>query len=158
LLAKPGTMAAPVRLPRWVGNQLVPLRIATQVVPQIPWTKPTHHTASAAFIPLPHDPLLRSRGAHALFIDHVAPQTRLLEKRRQMFEVQEALDAQKEEFARREEAFKRREEGLRKKDLDLQEALIRFNQILTGACLQREASLRAIPRSQWHERQMVATS
>jgi hypothetical protein len=46
---------------------------------------------------------------------------------------QEALDAQKEEYARREEAFKRREEGLRKKDLDLQEALIRFNQILTGA-------------------------
>ena len=35
-----------------------------------------------------------------------------------MFEVQEALDAQKEEFARREEAFRRREEGLRKKDLD----------------------------------------
>jgi hypothetical protein len=62
----------------------------------------------------------------------VAPQTRLLEKRRQMFEVQEALDGQKEEFGRREEAFKRREEGLRKKDLDLQEALIRFNQILTG--------------------------
>ena len=34
--------------------------------------------------------------------DHVSPATRLLEKRRQMFEVQEALDAQKEEFQRRE--------------------------------------------------------
>jgi len=70
--------------------------------------------------------------------------------------VQEALDAQKEEFARREvwpvliswhlprahahlvggracvvqEAFRRREEGLRKKDLDLQESLIRFNKFL----------------------------
>ena len=31
-----------------------------------------------------------------------------------MFEVQEALDAQKEEFARREDAFRRREETLRK--------------------------------------------
>ena len=31
-----------------------------------------------------------------LTIDHVSPATRLLEKRRQMFEVQEALDAQKE--------------------------------------------------------------
>lgn len=47
-----------------------------------------------------------------------------------MFEVQEALDAQKEEFARREEAFRRREEGLRKKDLELQESLIKFNKFL----------------------------
>lgn len=47
-----------------------------------------------------------------------------------MFEVQEALDAQKEEFARREDAFHRREEGLRKKDLELQESLIKFNKFL----------------------------
>lgn len=31
-----------------------------------------------------------------LTLDHVSPATRLLEKRRHMFEVQEALDAQKE--------------------------------------------------------------
>lgn len=90
---------------------------------------------------------------HSLLLDRVAPATRLLEKRRQMFEVcvvyaavyrgarclcvcvgprkvQEALDAQKEEFARKEEAFRRREEALRKKDLDLQESLIRFNKFL----------------------------
>ncbi|GBG32052.1 Coiled-coil domain-containing protein 42 [Hondaea fermentalgiana] len=66
----------------------------------------------------------------ALVLEHVSPATRLLEKRRQMFEVQEALDAQKEEFARREEAFHRREEGLRKKDLELQESLIKFNKFL----------------------------
>lgn len=41
-------------------------------------------------------------GAKALFIDHVSPQTRLLEKRRQVFEVEEALEAQKEEYSRRE--------------------------------------------------------
>ncbi len=41
---------------------------------------------------------------------HVTPATRLLEKRRQVLEVQEALDAQKEEFERREELFKQREE------------------------------------------------
>lgn len=35
-----------------------------------------------------------------LQLDTVSPATRLLEKRRQMFEVQEALDAQKEEFER----------------------------------------------------------
>lgn len=66
----------------------------------------------------------------SLILDHVSPATRLLEKRRQMFEAQEALDAQKEEFARREEAFRRREEGLRNKDLELQESLIKFNKFL----------------------------
>ena len=67
---------------------------------------------------------------HPLVLEHVSPATRLLEKRRQMFEVQEALDSQKEEFSRREEAFHRREEGLRKKDLELQESLIKFNKFL----------------------------
>ena len=50
-------------------------------------------------------------------------------------QVQEALDAQKEEFSRKEEAFRRREEALRKKDLDLQESLIRFNKFLQVRCL-----------------------
>ena len=36
-----------------------------------------------------------------LVLDHVSPATRLLEKRRQMFEVQEALEAQKAEFNRK---------------------------------------------------------
>jgi hypothetical protein len=49
--------------------------------------------------------------------------TRLLEKRKQMLQVQESLDAQKDEYSRKEELFKRREENLRKKDLELQEAL-----------------------------------
>ena len=60
-----------------------------------------------------HTAMGRNRNLpQTLTLDHVSPATRLLEKRRQMFEVQEALDAQKEEFARREEAFRRREEGL----------------------------------------------
>ncbi|KAJ1485775.1 hypothetical protein T484DRAFT_1619896 [Baffinella frigidus] len=63
-------------------------------------------------------------------LEDVSPATRLLEKRRQMFEVQEALETQKEEFARREELFKRREEALRKQDLELQQQLIRFNKFL----------------------------
>jgi hypothetical protein len=65
-----------------------------------------------------------------MMFDHVSPATRLLEKRRQMFEVQEALNAQKDEFARREDAFRRREDGLRRKDLELQESLIKFNKFL----------------------------
>jgi len=74
------------------------------------------------------------RGSSALpqtlMFDHVSPATRLLEKRRQMFEVQEALNSQKEEFSRREDAFRRREDGLRRKDLELQESLIKFNKFL----------------------------
>uniref|UniRef100_A0A7S0X210 DUF4200 domain-containing protein n=1 Tax=Mantoniella antarctica TaxID=81844 RepID=A0A7S0X210_9CHLO len=67
---------------------------------------------------------------HTLVLEHVAPATRLLEKRRQMFEVQESLEAQKLEFRVKEEGFKRREETLKKKDLDLQESLIRFSKFL----------------------------
>ena len=65
-----------------------------------------------------------------LTLEHVSPATRLLEKRRQMFEVQEALDAQKEEYKRRETEFKRREEKLKERDLALQESLIKFNKFL----------------------------
>jgi hypothetical protein len=77
-----------------------------------------------------------------LNLDHVAPATRLLEKRRQIQEVQEALDSQKEEYAKREEAFKRREEQLRKKDLELQESLIRFNKFLKVRVQRRDFGFR----------------
>jgi hypothetical protein len=76
-----------------------------------------------------------------MVIDHVAPVTRLLEKRRQMFEVQEALEAQKEEFARREENARRREEGLRRKDLDLQTSLINYNKTIMANESKRQRSL-----------------
>jgi len=74
-----------------------------------------------------------------LMINYVTPATRLLEKRRQMFEIQEALDARKEEFLRRDDAFRRREDMLKRKDQELQESMIKFNKflqvrlLLTGA-------------------------
>ena len=55
---------------------------------------------------------------------------RLLEKRRQMFEVQRLMNAQKEDFCAQRRTFRRREEGLRQKDLELQESLIKFNKFL----------------------------
>lgn len=67
---------------------------------------------------------------HTLVLEHVSPATRLLEKRRQMFEVQEALEQQKASFNRKEEVFKRQESSLKKKDLDLQESLIKFSKFL----------------------------
>lgn len=66
----------------------------------------------------------------ALTLENVSPVTRLLEKKKQQLQVQESLDAQKEEYSRKEELFKRREENLRKKDLELQEALVLFNKFL----------------------------
>lgn len=63
-------------------------------------------------------------------MEHVTPATRLLEKRRQMFDVQESLEHQKVEFNRKEDGFKKREQGLKKKDLELQESLIKFSKFL----------------------------
>jgi Asp-tRNA(Asn)/Glu-tRNA(Gln) amidotransferase A subunit family amidase len=65
-----------------------------------------------------------------LNLDQVSPVTRLLAKRKEMLNVQAALDAQKSEYIRKEDVFKRREESLRKKDLELQEALVLFNKFL----------------------------
>mmetsp|Transcript_26230 Transcript_26230/g.26473 ORF Transcript_26230/g.26473 Transcript_26230/m.26473 type:complete len:389 (+) Transcript_26230:129-1295(+) len=79
-----------------------------------------------------------------LMIDHVSPATRLLEKRRQMFEVQEALNSQKEEFSRREDAFRRREEALRRRDLELQESLIKFNKFLQENETKRNRALKRV--------------
>lgn len=65
-----------------------------------------------------------------VFLENACTATRMLEKRRHLFEAQEALEMQKEEFARREDTFHRREEQLRKRDLKLQESLIMFNSFL----------------------------
>ena len=65
-----------------------------------------------------------------LNLDTATPATRLLEKQRQMNEIQDALTLQKDDYAKKEETFKRREEQLRKKDMELQESLIKFNKFL----------------------------
>ena len=65
-----------------------------------------------------------------LSLDQASAANRLLEKRRQMFEVQEAMIIQKEESNRREDAFKVREDGLRMKDHQLQGSLTKFNKFL----------------------------
>ena len=59
------------------------------------------------------DPRRLRREPKFLVLEHVTPATRLMEKRRQMFEVQETLEAQKSEFAHKEDIFKaRRETGV----------------------------------------------
>lgn len=65
-----------------------------------------------------------------LSMDEVTPSTKLLEKRRQMFEVQECLEHERNRYEKEETKFKEREEGIKRKDSELQERLIRFSKFL----------------------------
>ncbi|CAK68257.1 unnamed protein product (macronuclear) [Paramecium tetraurelia] len=62
--------------------------------------------------------------------DTVSPATKLLEKRRKMYEVHEAFEAQREEFKKQEDKFKLEEEKIRQKDMEIQESLIKFCKFL----------------------------
>ncbi len=62
--------------------------------------------------------------------DRTYSATQMLEKRREMFEVEQALESQKAQFARKLTEFKRKEEELHTKDQELQESLVRFNKFL----------------------------
>ena len=52
-----------------------------------------------------------------LQLDSVSPATRLLEKRRLMYEVQKAFEDQKKEFEKEEKRCRVREKELREKDI-----------------------------------------
>merc|ERR1719390_82421 len=79
-----------------------------------------------------------------LIFENVSPATRLLEKRRQMYEVNDALESQKARFAKEEEQFRKKEDQLRAKDLQLQHQLIRFNKFLQdNEAKRRRAETRA---------------
>lgn len=60
----------------------------------------------------------------------VSQATKLLEKRRMLYEVHEALEQQKEEFSRQKEGILRHEEIIREADLNIQEHLIKYGQSL----------------------------
>ncbi|XP_013381622.1 coiled-coil domain-containing protein 42 homolog [Lingula anatina] len=62
--------------------------------------------------------------------DHLTPATRLLEKRREMAEVEQALAAQKEEFQMKMESLQQRREELERKEFQLKEALLKFDKFL----------------------------
>ena len=76
-----------------------------------------------------------------LQLDSVSPATRLLEKRRAMYEVQKAFEDQKEEFQKKEERFKMREAELREKDILIQDHLIKFSTFLQQHEMRRKKDL-----------------
>ena len=71
-----------------------------------------------------------NHGPSALKFENVSPATRLLEKRRQMYEVQDALAQKKANFLEEDKNFQKEERALREKDSYLQKQLIRFNKFL----------------------------
>ncbi len=66
----------------------------------------------------------------AIEADTISPATRLLEKRRMMYENQEAYKLKKKEFQQEEAKFKAQEQDLQKKDTQIQESLIEFSTYL----------------------------
>ena len=63
-------------------------------------------------------------------LDTVSPATRLLDKRRKMYENQEAYLAKKKHFAQQEFEFQTREAELREEDHKLQQSLIQYAMFL----------------------------
>eukprot|EP00939_MAST-03C_sp_MAST-3C-sp1_P003193 g3193.t1 len=64
-------------------------------------------------------------------MEHVCSATKLLEKRRQMFDVQEELEREEELYLKRQEEFVSRENLLRKHDQDLQKKLVDLKNVLS---------------------------
>ncbi|KAK1159917.1 hypothetical protein AOXY_G21371 [Acipenser oxyrinchus oxyrinchus] len=62
--------------------------------------------------------------------EYLTPATQLLEKRREMSEVEQALAAQKEEFQMKMESLQQRREELERKEEQLKESLLKFNKFL----------------------------
>jgi len=84
------------------------------------------------------------RRPQPLFLDNVSQATKLLEKRREMYEAQDQLEIQRERYKKKEDDFKREEEKLVKKDQKLQQQLFKFNKFLQDATAkQRRAETRA---------------
>ncbi|KAJ3299595.1 Cilia- and flagella-associated protein 73 [Borealophlyctis nickersoniae] len=75
--------------------------------------------------------------------DHdLTPATRLLEKRREMLEVENGLNQQKEEFAMKMESLAQRREELARKEGQLQESLMKFDKFLKENDAKRTRALR----------------
>ena len=70
-------------------------------------------------------------------MDSTSTTTKLLEKRRMMYEVKEEFNLAKDKEREQENDFKATESRLRAKDLELQQDLIKFNQVLQENELKR---------------------
>jgi hypothetical protein len=74
--------------------------------------------------------------------DYLTSATRLLEKRREMAEVDQALAAQKEEFQMKMESLQQRQEELERKESMLKESLLKFDKFLNENDVKKNRALR----------------
>ncbi len=74
----------------------------------------------------------------------MTPATRLLERRREMLEVENGLNKQKEEFSMKMESLSQRREELARKETQLKESLLKFDKFLQENDAKR---LRAIKKA-----------
>ncbi|KAJ3125373.1 Cilia- and flagella-associated protein 73 [Nowakowskiella sp. JEL0407] len=75
--------------------------------------------------------------------DHdLTPATRLLEKRREMLEVENGLIMQKEEFSMKMESLSQRREELARKEVQLKESLMKFDKFLKENDAKRTRALK----------------
>ncbi|KAM4709656.1 cilia- and flagella-associated protein 73 isoform 2-T2 [Discoglossus pictus] len=84
--------------------------------------------------------------------DYLTPATRLLEKRREMVEVEQALGTQKEEFQMKTESLQQRRAELEHKEEKLKDSLFKFDKFLKENDSKRKRALRKVEE----ERQMAA--
>lgn len=62
--------------------------------------------------------------------ENLTPATRLLEKRREMAEVEHSLTAEKEEFQMKMESLSQRKQELERKEIQLKESVVKFDKFL----------------------------
>ncbi|OCT98142.1 coiled-coil domain-containing protein 42 like-2 isoform X1 [Xenopus laevis] len=84
--------------------------------------------------------------------DFMTPATRLLEKRREMVEVEQALSTQKEEFQMKSESLQQRRSELELKEEKLKDSLFKFDKFLKENDSKRKRALHKAAE----ERQMAA--
>lgn len=74
--------------------------------------------------------------------DFLTPATRMLEKRREMAEVEQALLAQKEEFQMKMESIQQRREELERKEEQLKDSIFKFDRFLKENDSKRSRAVR----------------
>ncbi|XP_053556529.1 cilia- and flagella-associated protein 73 [Bombina bombina] len=84
--------------------------------------------------------------------EFLTPATRLLEKRREMVEVEQALSTQKEEFQMKKESLQQRRAELEHKEEKLKDSLFKFDKFLKENDSKRKRALKKVDE----ERQMAA--
>uniref|UniRef100_A0A1I8GLU1 DUF4200 domain-containing protein n=2 Tax=Macrostomum lignano TaxID=282301 RepID=A0A1I8GLU1_9PLAT len=85
--------------------------------------------------------------------DHLTSATRLLEKKREMMEVETALSAQKEEFQMKMESLQQRREELEKKEQQLKESLLKFDRFLKETDAKRVRAVKKATEERSYRRQ-----